>query len=297
MDTHVSGYGTAAKTSPSGSVARAPKIPSTRFVGALLLSFALLSLVVVQHPLQFGDQVIDVSVKTGDADPEAVKPSGSTETSVKASALSNLMHQVGRSSNCWLRDLGLSTSCHIDIPKVVQPHLRATGKSAVADAHGCLSLLMMEKKKASADAKASGDVGGGDVPGCDESTCGQCMKTPPSAVLTDQLELKDYIDSSATAAIYKEKNADIVPYLASPCPLAIPAELPCLERLLHKRVSETQTTAQGVKVEGETEADIIAKCGSVELYVNIVAARQAETCRNSSRTQQLLLRTKKRTHQ
>ena len=289
MDTHVSGYGAAAKTAPNGSAAREPKTPSTRFVVALLLSFSLLGLVVVQHPLLFGDQVIDVSAKTGDADPDEVKLPVSTKTAVKVSALSKLMHQLDKSSNCWLRDLGLSTSCHTtndkaDIPAVVQLRLRATGKNDAADTHECLSLLMMKKKKASADAKASGDMGGGDVSACDKSTCKQCMETPLSSLGEaaanthgDELGLKHYIDSSAEAAVYTETHPDILPYLASTCPLASPAELPCLERLLDKRVSETKAEAQGVQIEGETTADLIAKCGSVEKYVNILAAHQAET--------------------
>jgi hypothetical protein len=129
MDTHVSGYGAAAKTAPGGSAAREPKTPSTRFVVALLLSFALLGLVVVQHPLLFGDQVIDVSAKTGGADPEEVNLPVSTKTAVKVSALSKLMHQLDRSSNCWLRDLGLSTSCHTTNDKAKAAVMLATGPS------------------------------------------------------------------------------------------------------------------------------------------------------------------------
>jgi hypothetical protein len=340
MDTHVSGYGAAAKTAPGGSAAREPKTPSTRCVVALLLSFALLGLVVVQHPLLFGDQVIDVSAKTGGADPEELKLPVSTKTAVKVSALSKLMHQLDRSSNCWLRDLGLSTSCHTtndkaDTPAVVlrASHttndkadtpavvLRATGKDAkqdaanaardalrsfranngknvVADAQECLLRLLKKRNKASADA---GEIVGGDVSGCDKSTCNVCMQAD-----NPNNELKQYIGSSAAIAVYNATHPDILPYLNerwggeqhygkmvngtwqnSNCPLGGPGQ--CLDKLLNRRVSNTTelkelisiidkngTAAQGVEIEGRSQADIIATCGSVELYVNILAAHHAE---------------------
>jgi hypothetical protein len=52
--------------------------------------------------------------------------------------------------------------------------------------------------------------------------------------------------------------------------------LPCLERLLIRRGKETKAAAQGYGFVGRSQEHIIATCGSVELYVNILVAHQAE---------------------
>jgi hypothetical protein len=247
-------YGTAVR------VVGAPVASTHARAVSLMLGLALLGIVglVMNNEVQIG-----VSAKVAGATSVRL---AITEKAINAKELGTLM-----------RDLEERLPDHM-VKRTLS--LPSTGKDVTVDKHQCLARLLVAKKEAH---KVSGTgVGGGDVSGCAKDKClnDRCKQAPLSPLKAEEVALKVYIDSSAAFDVYQTNNPDVLSYLkdgASSCPIGTwPSELSCLELLLELRVHETKTKAQGVKVTGNDATDIIAQCDSVEEYVDIMSAHDAE---------------------
>jgi hypothetical protein len=271
---------------------------------SIMLSIVLLGAIMVDVFMKRGVQIDVLSVRTpGDA---ILQLTSAEKESVIASALQKLQDDVvdrlsdklrgdaivqltsaekaaiTASALQKLRD-GLkasSTNFYRTLKKPVPLGLASTGKDGSTDKHQCLASLLAKKKS---EASASAAVGGGDIPGCDYDTCAKCIQAPLSPANTEQVALKRYIDASATVDVYKAGNPDILKYLkdgAGICPIGTwPSELSCLELHLEETALATKNQAKDVDYSSSPtndQADILAQCDSVEEYVSILAAHQAE---------------------